>query len=310
MHVISADNYRPSVSISGSDPQCLTIPYSHFCELGIWSLQAASLRFDQHAFAPGLHVLPVLSSRVSPKQRHFGKGSAVTAVEAVGDGCGKKPYKPHFATAVPLCLMPDGRVLVDSWDILRESARSTGIRSPSAQLEALLDHEIGPLVRQALYEIVFRPANRSAWDGLVTQDCGAAWRVAWRLGVGRQLTASMAKLFRTDDAQAVDLGRRRLHDALDRLEQEHLRPALEAHGDGFLGGSKPDFTDVAIAALVGPLALPPLYARGSYSTWFDMLMDQDASARSEVESFRLTPLGQHCMKVYEACRVTPLRHDA
>ena len=84
--------------------QLLTIPYSHFCELGAWSLRAASIQFDEHAFAPGLHVLPMLSLRVAGAEKRLSSSSAVTAVESVGAApTSRRPYKPHHATAVPAC---------------------------------------------------------------------------------------------------------------------------------------------------------------------------------------------------------------
>lgn len=288
--------------------QLLTIPYSHFCELGKWSLNAARVSFDEQPFAPGLHILPLLSLRLSGPTRHVSRSSAVTAVPAVDAASSSARAKPHHATAVPACCLPDGRVLVDSWAIVGESSTALGLPPPDAKLQTLLDEQIGPLVRQALYEIIFRPVNRAAWDGLVTSEGGAAWALAWRLGVGRRVTDAMVQLFRSADPDATALGRERLHEALAQLEREHLGPSLVANecGGEFMGGCKPGMSDLAIAAICAPLAMPPLYAEGKYAQWFDLVLAKDADARAEVEQFRATPVGRHCLKVYEAARLEPL----
>ena len=122
---------------------------SQQCELGCWALDAAKISFDEHAFAPGQNVLPALSLRVAGKERHLSRTSAVTAVaKSDGDDSSstQKPYKPHHATAVPACVLPDGRVLVDSWSIVQHSAATTGQPPPSVELQACLDQEVGPLV--------------------------------------------------------------------------------------------------------------------------------------------------------------------
>lgn len=298
-------------------PQLLTIPYSHFCELGAWSLRAASIEYDEHAFAPGQHVLPLLALRLAGSSRHLAKTSAVTAVEAVEAEAAplqqSKAYKPHFATAVPACCLPDGRVLVDSWAIMRASASHAGLPPPAEDLQSLLDEEVGPLVRQVLYSIIFRPQNRATWNGLVTQEGGLGWSLAWKMGIGRRITDRMVTLFRSDDPKASAKGRELLHEALAKVEQRHLEPVLKnmssgRGGDGprFLGGSKPGYADIAIAALTAPMVLPPLYAGGKYGRWFDALMERDDAARKEVEHFRATPVGAHCLRVYDACRMKPL----
>ena len=63
--------------------QVLAIPYSHFCELGSWSLDAASIPYDEHAFAPGQNVLPMLSLRVAGPTKFLARTSAVTAVAPI-----------------------------------------------------------------------------------------------------------------------------------------------------------------------------------------------------------------------------------
>ena len=122
-------NY-PALAASRGRAQLLTMPYSHFCELGCWSLQLAKIPFDEHKLGPGSHVLPMLSLRVAGAQRHLASTSATTAVDSP-ETPRTKPYKPHHATSVPAACMPDGRVLVDSWSIVREAAATLGVPAPS-----------------------------------------------------------------------------------------------------------------------------------------------------------------------------------
>lgn len=278
--------------------QLLAIPYSHYCEMASWSLRVANIPTDVHKFAPGQHILPVLSVRLAGPTRHLSSTSAVTAVESPHRP--SQRYKPHYPTAVPACILPDGRVLVDSWAILRESAAIAGLPPPSDELQEYLDRDFAPLVRQAIYEILFRPVNREVWEGLVTSNGGAAWSFAWRAGVGQRLTGQMVTLFATDDSQTVALGRTRLRETFDRVEQMCLG---DLQGAPFLGGTTPGFSDIALAALTAPLIQPALYCEGEYAKWFQMVYDNDPVARDEIDGFRATALGCHALKVYNACRI-------
>ena len=293
-------NYT-KLAASRGRAQLLTLPYSHFCELGSWSLQCAGIPFDEHAFGPGQHILPLLSLRVAGEQRHLATTSATTAVDTPRRPR-TRPYKPHHATSVPAACLPDGRVLVDSWAIVREAAVQLSQPPLADDLQALLDENYAPRVRQTLYTIIFRECNREAWDGLVTQE-GGAFALAWRLGLGQSMTERMVRLFRADDGAAAAHGRERMHAARARVEQYVEQRLGEAGGgDGFLGGAAPGMADVAIAALSGPMVLPPLYCGGRYQRWFDLLLERDADARDEIEAYRQTAAGKHCLSVYEACR--------
>ena len=48
-----------------NQPQLLTIPYSHYCELAAWPLDRAAKPYREHGYAPGEHVLPSLALRVA-----------------------------------------------------------------------------------------------------------------------------------------------------------------------------------------------------------------------------------------------------
>ena len=57
--------------------QLLTIPYSHFCEFGAWSLEAAKVPFDELAYGPGGNVLPLMRLRLGDGEKHVASTSAV-----------------------------------------------------------------------------------------------------------------------------------------------------------------------------------------------------------------------------------------
>ena len=60
--------------------QLLTIPYSHYCEFGRWSLDANKIPYDHHGYAPGGHVLPTLNLRICGETKYFASSSRVTKV--------------------------------------------------------------------------------------------------------------------------------------------------------------------------------------------------------------------------------------
>ncbi|KAH8091928.1 L-cystine transmembrane transporter [Aureococcus anophagefferens] len=199
-----------------NQPQLLTIPYSHYCELAAWSLDRAAKPYREHGYAPGEHVLPSASrGRASPT-----------------------------LTAVPV-VMPDGAVLADSWAI------AEAVQGPvDPALKALLDEDLGPLSRQWIYEKLFREANANVWDDLAGVGRGPLFGAAWSV-MSPRLTESMRRLFRTRCDEAMKVCDDRLAETLDRANG-----FLEKSGGEFLGGDAPSISDVAMATLAAPLVLP------------------------------------------------------
>ena len=138
-------------------------------------------------------------------------------------------------------------MLIDSWAIFDEAL---GPSKTGPEFRALLDERVAPLVRQRVYEILFRPDNKNVWDGLACHDRGLVFRFCWTLASGN-LTEGMRKLFRTDDAAAMALCLERLDSALDELDAFVSDKTSE-----YLGGAAPSADDLALAAFLAPLAVP------------------------------------------------------
>lgn len=86
---------------------------------------ATKVHFEEHGYAPGQHVLPVLSIRVGHSdKKHLSNSSRIVAVQTPGDEASesllrkdviaeKKNKAKPAATAVPLAILPSGNVLRD-----------------------------------------------------------------------------------------------------------------------------------------------------------------------------------------------------
>ena len=73
---LTQPNYR-ALARTSRQPQLLTIPYSHFCELGRWALDISGTKHVEHGFSPGAHVLPVLNLRLGTTERILARSSKV-----------------------------------------------------------------------------------------------------------------------------------------------------------------------------------------------------------------------------------------
>ena len=293
------------LAASRGKAQLLTIPYSHFCEFGAWALHAARIPFEEQAFGPGGHVLPLLRLRLGDgEQRHISSTSAVAKPSRSGDDEVAISRRPGgSATAVPACVLPDGRVLEDSWSIARFATETAGIAPIPDGLQSFLDTRLGPLTRQLSYTHLFAPNNLNVWNGLVVDGTSAAWRAVW-WGAGARMTRRMTKIFSSADAEATALCKQRLHEAFATLEVEHGVGALGQ--ERFLGGKTPGMADIALAALAAPAVQPELYCDGRYAHWFELLLRQDPALAEEVAGWRETAVGRHSLRVYAACRREPL----
>jgi hypothetical protein len=247
-------DFRQKAKASGI-PQLITIPYSHYVDFARWSLQSAGIKFEEHDYAPLQHVLPVLSVRVARKEKFISESAYVERVgqssrpgikiDAVTDSSpdsaetanrAKKRARAARSTAVPLCIFPDGRVLVDSWEIALEGGPSLGTPC-SEEIKQLLDTQLGPLTRQLGYHHIFKPINKNVWGGLCTDGRHWVWRFLWWLGVGNFLTKMMHGIFKPFDEAAVAECRKKLDVVFARLEEEVLKPkGITVSEDGSLNG--------------------------------------------------------------------------
>ena len=290
-----------AIAARSSRPQLLTIPYSSYCDLGAWSLRAAAIPYSEHTFGPGGNILPLVRLRLGGSERHLSKTSAVSKPSPAGDAeVHVQKRSGGSPTAVPACCLPDGSVLVDSWDIAAHASAKSGIAPVPDDLKHVLDTRLGPLNRQLSYHVLFAEKNQNVWNGVVTHDTSALWRGLWWAG-GRQMTQKMVKMFSSDDGEQAALCRQRLNEVFDSIAAEHLSGG-GGHGAGgpFVGGTTtPGMADVALASLAAPAVMPALYCEGRYAQWFDQLLAQDAPLSDEVDAWRESPVGRHCLATYE-----------
>jgi hypothetical protein len=168
--------------------QMLVIPYSHFCELATWALEIAKLRYEVHGLAPGEHLFPVLALRKGGDTNYISSSSHVQPVKgrsapdpAKGQSSAKEAG--NGSTAVPILVMPDRRVLTDSWDIVKESK----LPPIDDDIKSVYDEELGPLTRQLVYHYLLSPAHCEIWNGLCTEGYSLIWRTVWNFGFGGQV---------------------------------------------------------------------------------------------------------------------------
>lgn len=293
-------------------PVLITIPYSHFVELGRWALQLKGRDFIEYDYAPMQHILPVLSARVGGREKHLSRSSRIERPQdesdetepLVGDSA-HSDKTVGAPTAVPLLVLPNGGVLTDSWQI----GAAAGLAPiEDAALLALYDEQLGPLSRQWAYHHLLKPSNARHWDSLITSGRHWLWRLAYRFVLRGPLRAKLTGAFRTDDADACALCRTRLRALLARLGEARVQRARSPDGGfcRYLNGETVTLEDVALAALAAPLVCPPGYCEGRFNFVFDAVEASDSSYRAEVEEWRRTDVGQYALWFYEQHRMRPL----
>lgn len=271
-------------AIGTQRPQLVTIPYSNFCELGRWSLAACG-PYDEIASPPGVHVLQTLALRFGNGENHISTSSRMM------------PGKGGSPTGVPVCAMPDGTVLVDSWSILRASATKAGwiIEGLTPELQDLLDMKLGVYARTMAYRGLLKPANKNVFDWLLTFGEGWMWKISWAC-VGGSFGASLKKSMRIEDATHMSQVEDELIAGLRQLGEQ-----LAALQTPFWGGATPGAADIAIAAILAPCVLPAGYCNGRFNAVWNQLLNQDEESRARVAAYRSTEIGKHIMHVYFVC---------
>lgn len=122
------------------------------------------------------------------------------------------------------------------------------LQQRALDLEDFFDEQLGPHIRRMLFYDVLPHTDYAA--ALITTDFAPATRRLYRA-----LFPAIRALMRMDmriDATGADLGRRKVLAALDRIEAE-LGPS------GYLAGDRFSVADLAAAALLSPLLVPPEY---------------------------------------------------
>ncbi len=291
--------------------QVLTISISHYCDFSLWALKLGKKNFVEHGYAPGQHVLPVLSLRVGGEKKFLSNSSRVTGVEeqkrkeslevsSMDEQTKKKLEKRDASarsTAVPVAVLPNGDVLRDSWEI----ARYPFINDPSSPVLSgldektmkLLDDDLAPLARQYAYSHILKAKNVNVFNGLCTEGRSWLWRLCWTLFVGNYVIGLMTKIFKPNDAVAVKECRDKFARVVDQVSA-----MVENRKTPFLAGEQIGLVDIAIASFIGPLVCAPEYCEGRYAHWFDLMRNQDELVRADVEHWRSTPAGKYALELY------------
>lgn len=275
-------------------PQLVTIAYSHYVEFARWSLEYAGVPFDEHKYAPVQHVLPTIAARIprgGNKKEALPTSTKTRTYRA--DGSIKDS---NGATSVPVCILPDGEVLADSWSI----SKFSGLEQPSDELKKILDESLGPLTRQYEYSFILKKSNRPIWDELCTQGRGVLWRLLWWSYIGNMTTSMMAKFFQPNNAALVAKCREDLENTF-----KILNDMLQKSGGQYIAGDHLTAGDIAIASLAAVIVNPDMYCHGECRSVFAKLELRDEAFAKELIYWRGTPIGQYVMRIYSQHRQHP-----
>ena len=273
---ITCNNYFTR-SQTKAKPQLLTIPYSHYVEFSRWSLQLAKIEFDEVAFAPVQHVLPILNTRVNGNN-----GKRFTA------GAGS-------ATNVPILIFPNGDVLKDSWSIAEYSCNERIEDS----LKELFDKQLGPLARRYAYSFLLKPANenRKIRDKIMTNsEFGYTWQFAYNWILKFAVNRILIDRFKSTDKECIEECRMNLV----RLFENDLLNLVTKRKHKYLCGDSISITDIALCALACPLVGHPKYCNGKYAEFIE-LEEKDSEYKSDLEYWRNTVVScfYFCLFIYE-----------
>ena len=285
--------------------QVITISFSHYCELSIWALRLAKVKFQEYGAAPLQHILAVLSIRVAHPsgQKFLSKSSRVTkalppnlTVEEIDIRHKREADRDQESrvTAVPVAVCPGGKVLKDSWEI----ANYSGLESISPELKTLLDEEIGPLSRQIAYSFILKPQHTKIWNALCTDNRHWLWKLVWYCGIGSIAKGILNKVMLASNTVAIQASKQKLRRAVDSANA-----IVEQRRGKYLAGDKPGIGDIALAALLAPVLLPPAYYGGAFTHLLDQLMRDDVQVRDEVQQWRSTAAGEYAMQIYDTLRL-------
>lgn len=142
------------------------------------------------------------------------------------------------------------------------------------------------------YWALFKPGNANVWNGLVSSSAGWGFRLAWRAGVGTNLTARMRKLFGTDDEVLVVEAVERCSDVFERIGAGWLP-------DDSAVGARTRHPACALQAALG-------LGKGTYVTQTHHARPHDDASRSRRHSKRRAARGWAAPSRVQ--RIWPLRH--
>jgi glutathione S-transferase len=244
-------------------PHLLTIPFSHYCEKARWSLERADIAFIEDKSLPIFHVLANVRA-----------------------GAGR---------TVPALVLPDGRVLGDSTDIVAWADRQRPgallpervvDRDASLALEDEFDTQLGPATRRwAYFHLLPHPE--------VLHDLARptpTWQqIALRLT--RPLAVSTLRRALRIDAAGAERSRVKIEATLARASDRL------SDGRRYLVGDRFSVADLTLAALTAPVLLPDEHPSPPAP-----LAAFPPQARAQIAAWRATPAGVHVLRMYTAHR--------
>lgn len=187
--------------MSAKPASLVTISFSHFCEKGRWALDRGGIPYREEPHAPVVHLLGTL---------------------------------PRGGRSTPLLLLPDGRALKSSRELLHHVdaqrpgllyPREPALRAEVDALEARFDDELGPATRRLAYHAIFG-ANESIEPMLVATTQGLSRALSPLLR--RVLPGMLSRALKIDD-RGAQRSRDTLAPLLDDVDRMLLDEIGRAH---------------------------------------------------------------------------------
>jgi hypothetical protein len=202
----------------------------------------------------------------------------------------KSIYSPHCSAQ--LCVQMQSH--------MPDNMRSPG---PSAELQKLLDEDLGPSVRAVVYSYLLAP-DASGMHGnhpAVALMCEheripAFQRTLWsraRNVVAQKMYQGMVR-----DAENI----KKVHDTVDACVAK-LDEMLPSLGPATIAPGVPSRVHLAIAALLSPLVMPNHALTAFYGQELLTIDVIPAEMAALVHKYRATNVGKMIMQLYDECRM-------
>ncbi len=246
-----------------------TFNISHFAEKARWTLDYEGIRYEERVLLPGPHQL--VTRRIVPR------------------------------THVPV-LEHNGRYVQGSSAIIDYVAdhlggtRLTAIdpteRAKALELEKSLDQALGRGVQQVLYSALLKD-RRTVID--LWSSGGPFWAAGFYALAFPAVASAVKRMYKTDDVDGVARAKQNFVTTFDELD-----PVLSRQR--YLGGEKPNRSDITLAALLAPVCRAPEH-RVNWPAMPPELADFEASLRDR-------PTWNHVLRMYRDHRKPNPSHAA
>ncbi len=237
----------------------ITIPMSHFCEKGRWTLDHAGIAYDEDGWPPGLHLAAILPRRAETTPVLVMNGDTLRGSDRV------LAYAAERGAGDLIPDDPDERAEVERWVTIADTR--LGIESRRWFYSWATSE---PQLLKDMVEV-----NARGWRGPVA---GATLSVSGpmirrRFDVDRTTRFEAAERVRTVFAEA---------------------DAARSDDSPYLVGGRFTAADLAFAALGAPMVFPEGYGPSGALTFEDL----PEAMRTEVETWRSEPSGRAIELVY------------